>query len=183
MAFVLRRLATVRGNRERRHPPADAPNASAGTRELPHDADEPIKSALRERIAGHWRLDDERWLSHQREHQILDHAAESASDIAAKALDAYKMQANEFRGSLADQRAEFVTRAEHGAFGSRIDALEDDRIARDAATKVEAATAADQRERDRRYQDRERFRLGVLVSIVSIVASAVVAIILHIAFP
>ena len=176
-------MATVRATRSAGHPPGWRSTGSAGDRGLPHDPDEPLRSAIRERIAGHWRLDDERWVSHQREHQILDHAAESASEIAAKALDAYKSQANEFRGSLADQRAEFITRGEHEAYGKRLDFLEDDKIARDAAAKVEAATAAEQRERDRRYQDRERFRLGVLVSIVSIIASAVVAIVLHVAFP
>ena len=149
---------------------------------MPHDPDEPLHSAIRERIAGHWRLDDERWVSHQHEHEILDHAAEAATEIAAKALDAYKTQANEFRGSLSDQRNEFITRAEHDAFGKRLDILEDDKIARDSAAKVEAATAADQRDRERRYQDRERFRLGVLVSVVSILAGAVTSIILRVVF-
>jgi len=148
---------------------------------VPHEP-EPKDSAIQERIAGHWRLDDERWVAHQREHAILDKSTDQASEIAAKALDAYKMQANEFRGSLADQRAEFVTRAEHGAFGARIDALEDDRIARDSAHAVELATQAEQRDRDRRDAERERFRLGVLVSVVSIIASAVVAVILHVTF-
>ena len=47
----------------------------------------PTWGVLAERVAGHWRLDDERWQSHSREHVGL-----------AKALDAYKADANEWRG-------------------------------------------------------------------------------------
>jgi len=134
-------------------------------------------------MAGRWQLDDERWTAHHREHAAGDKATEAATDVATRALDAYKTQANEFRGSLADQRNEFVTRSEHDMFGKRIDTLEDDKIARDAERRTEIANLADQRDRDRRDAERERWRLGLIVSITAILSSAVVAIILHVAFP
>ena len=133
--------------------------------------DEPSLPVLSERFAGH-----------VREHAITEGATRDALAVATHALDAYKVQANEFRGSLSDQRSEFVTRAEHSAFGARIDALEDDRIARDAERRAELAATADQRDRDRREAERERTRLGLIVSIISIVASVAVAVLVHVVF-
>lgn len=57
----------------------------------------------------------ERMAGHVREHSITEAATRAALDVAQRSLDAYKTQANEFRGSLADQRNEFVTRSEHNA--------------------------------------------------------------------
>lgn len=66
--------------------------------------------------------------------------------------------------------------------GARLDALEDDKIARDAEHRTELANAAERHDRDRRDADRERFRLGVVVSVVSIVSGAVVSIVLRVVF-
>jgi hypothetical protein len=69
--------------------------------------------SVSERMDGHWRLEDERWVNHAEKHNDL-----------AQQLSEYKTAANEWRATLADFRGAAVTRpeylAEHKALDSKM---------------------------------------------------------------
>src|SRR6188472_3660163 len=82
---------------------------------------------LDDRLDARAQLADERWDAHTEKHQSEKelegekwsaHRAEHKA-IAAN-LDAYKTEANEWRGTVTDLRSNFVTRAEHDLLATRI---------------------------------------------------------------
>jgi hypothetical protein len=60
--------------------------------------------SLAERMDGHWRLDDERWVAHREKHTDL-----------AQSLSEYKGAANEWRATLTDVRGTMLSRTEYAA--------------------------------------------------------------------
>lgn len=68
-------------------------------------ADEIIRAELH----GHEKYSDERWLGHQREHDLLNRA----TDVAATTLDKRVEALNEFRAQLSEQSKSFTTRDLH----------------------------------------------------------------------
>lgn len=74
---------------------------------------------------GHEKYSDERWLGHQREHDLLNRA----TDVAAATLDKRVIALNEFRAQLSDQAKNFVTRDLHDKlesdFNRSIDLIRD----------------------------------------------------------
>lgn len=139
----------------------------------------PRDDELRAKTEGHWTLDDERWNGHRREHAVANEARHDRDIALEKSLDQYKQSANEFRGSLDDQRRLFVTKGEHDLWGQRLTFLENDKIARDAADKQDAVNRTERESRERVDRLRSQFILGVLVTFASVVFSAVVTAILH----
>jgi len=81
------------------------------TERIDHARDE-----LRERMDGHWTLDDERWKAHDALHIEL-----------RESLREYKVSSNEWRQTLNDLSARMLTRTEyeakHGALEDRIEVL------------------------------------------------------------
>ena len=69
------------------------------------------RAAIEERIVGRWNLDDERWRGHEATHRDL-----------ARNLSEYKTESNEWRSTVSDLRATFLTKnefdAEHRALRS-----------------------------------------------------------------
>jgi hypothetical protein len=146
---------------------------------------------------GHWVLDDERWSAHSREHSVADIARQreayltdkalQAADlargealrVAAESFNAYKTSSNEFRGTLEDQAAHFVTKSEHDAVTARITTLENDRIARDAAALTAQTAASAERDRERSDRSRAQWVVGILVTFVAIVVSAIVGVLIR----
>ena len=57
--------------------------------------------SVKQRMDGHWTLDDERWTAHKSVHEVV---AESLRD--------YKRDANEWRATLSDLRGTFIPKAE-----------------------------------------------------------------------
>jgi hypothetical protein len=130
---------------------------------------------------------DERWGNHKREHavadtarireaglqaealRIADVARAEALRIASDSLETYKKTSNEFRGTLEDQASHFLTKAEHQSSLDRLSALENDRIARDAAAVANAKTEAEAKERERSERQRQQWTFGAAVTVVSIV--------------
>lgn len=135
---------------------------------------------LEAKMAGHWILDDERWASHAREHQLNAKAIDIAEaariesvKVANENLKEYKAASNEFRGALKDQAANFVTQAEHDLWGARLTQLENARIARDVSDKVTAQQLSENRSRDREERSRQQWVIGVSVTIISVILSIV----------
>ena len=138
---------------------------------------------LRTRAAGREAIDGERWIAHRALHEASERSANKADEALAASLDAYKQSANEFRGSLDDQRRVFVTKAEHEIWGSRLTALENDKIARDTNLAAEARAEAEERERERAERSRAQWTIGLVIAILAILVSAVTSIVLHVLFP
>ena len=143
-------------------------------------ADNAKLDRLEERVAGHWRLDDERWVGHLREHALQDKALDVADKArgealktASASLDAYKATSNEFRGALSDQSKLFVTQTEHDAWGVRLSALEGERISRDSADREKEKIRLEEKERERAEHSRQQWQLGILVTVISIIVGAV----------
>jgi peptidoglycan hydrolase CwlO-like protein len=149
------------------------------------------RAAIEERIVGRWNLDDERWRGHEATHRDL-----------ARNLTEYKSESNEWRSTVSDLRATFLTKnefdAEHRALKSdmvgetkaleaiensnrdRITALESAKAARDAADLVQASSRSELQRRDDANRARSQWMIGIAVAVISIVVSAFVAILIRI---
>ncbi len=149
------------------------------------------RAAIEERIVGRWNLDDERWRGHKATHRDL-----------ARNLSEYKTESNEWRSTVSDLRATFLTKnefdAEHRALKSdmggeikgiestvsadrdRIAALESAKAARDAADLVQAASRSELQRLDDANRARSQWMIGVAVTIISIIVSAMVAIVIRV---
>lgn len=69
-------------------------------------------AAADEKMHGHWRLDDERWISHKEMH----------SELGASLRD-YKRESNEWRQTVSDLRTTFMAKAEVQSELRRLEAL------------------------------------------------------------
>jgi hypothetical protein len=134
-----------------------------------------------------------RWEHHEEVHVIEKQArveaaalVEKANDLAFAGLKEYKAQANEWRGLVSDQQRLFVTKSEHDMVTSRLDRLEDARIAKEAADVAsEKATAqekaAEKETIDRKMAEQRTFqwKIGAVISIISIVGGSALTLLLH----
>jgi len=80
-----------------------------------------------ERAEAHAELAKERWDAHHEKHRGEKELAEQKWDShaafhesIARSLVEYKVQSNEWRGSLSDLRATFASRAEHDSLDARV---------------------------------------------------------------
>ena len=94
-------------------------------------------TAVRERMDGHWTLDDERWLAHAEVHRT-----------DSITMRDYKREANEWRSTLSDLRLTFIPKAEFQSEHRALDAKLHGEISSLAAlvstidARVDANTAA-----------------------------------------
>jgi gamma-glutamyl:cysteine ligase YbdK (ATP-grasp superfamily) len=122
--------------------------------------------------AVHEELDDERWDSHKEKHdnerelaqqRWIAHGNEHAA--IAKSLAEYKVQSNEWRGSLTDLRGTFVTKDEqssamsqgesvHSAMETKMEAIE-----KDLQRRYDELRGMIQSEREER-RDQQNLRTG-----------------------
>lgn len=170
-------------------------------RALREQMTEALERLFSERIQNEALTRERQWTSHDEAHEVANVArireqvlaaravevAESARAealrIASEAFEAYKKVSNEFRGTLEDQAGHFVTKSENDAVISRIAALENDRIARDAAVVTKAAADSESKTRETAERSRQQWTTGLVIGLVSIGLSAAVGLILRLAFP
>ena len=107
-----------------------------------------------ERAEAHAELARERWDAHNEKHRSEHDLAEQKwkghadqHDSIAKSLVEYKAQSNEWRGSLSDLRATFVSRAEHDALDVRVNQFREE---------LRAAVATEREER----REQQNLRTG-----------------------
>lgn len=121
------------------------------------------------------RIFDERWRSHQDQHR----AEQKAIDLAARTVETWKVDSNEWRQTLGDRDRTFATKSELDPISRRLEVLERVNIRTDETERVRLIAEAEEKRLEERRQSTERYRVGVVVTIISVVVSAVVALALH----